>query len=882
MTEHTPLIQQYLDIKARHPDALLFFRVGDFYEMFFEDAAEGSRLLGLTLTSRNNGGQGDVPLAGIPVKAVDEYIPRLLRSGRRVAICEQVEDAAEAEGLVRREVVETITPGTVMEDGLLREDRNNFITVVAGRDPVAVATADLSTGEFELRSVEAILLQDELSRLEPAELVLPEGEDVGTPRGPWAVSRLPAWRFEPAMAEELLRDQFGVASTEGFGFRRAEEPHLVSAAGALVAYLRDVRPAGTGHLRPPRVERAGRYVHLDEMTRRNLELVTPLRPEGGGTLLEVLDRTRTAMGGRLLRRWVLHPLLDVGEIGRRHAAVAELVEDDDRRRLLRSSLAEVRDLERLAGKIAAGRAGPRELLALSDSLSALPAVVQSLEGSSSAALASLAAGFDRLEDVDATVRRAVARDAPPSLKDGGVIREGFSAELDQLRSVRDHAVDFIADLQARERERTGIGSLKVGYNKVFGYYLEVTKSHLDSVPEDYHRKQTLTNAERYFTPELKEWEEKVVTAGESILRLESELFQGVRDELAADVSRIQGAADRVGRADVLATLAEVAVREGYVRPVVDEGYRLEIRGGRHPVVERMMSREAFIPNDIVLDRDARVMILTGPNMSGKSTVLRQVGLIALLAQMGAFVPADRARVGLCDRIFTRVGASDNLVRGQSTFMVEMTETATILNGATDRSLVLLDEIGRGTSTYDGVSIAWSVTEYIHDVLKARTIFATHYHELVELADRLDGVGAFNVAVRETGEDIVFLRRVVPGGSDRSYGVHVGRLAGLPAAVVERAREVLRVLEGGTSGAGTRLASLVNEGRPQLGLFPEETGVEGAAGNLGHTSGGEGPARRVLERLAAMDPDRTTPLEALEALIELRRLGEVDEGSGGET
>ncbi|HKK09120.1 MAG TPA: DNA mismatch repair protein MutS, partial [Gemmatimonadota bacterium] len=616
MSGHTPLIQQYLDIKARHPDTLLFFRVGDFYEMFFDDAAEGSRLLGLTLTSRNNGGEGDVPLAGIPVKAVDEYLPRLLRQGRRVAICEQVEDAAEADGLVRREVVETITPGTVLEDTLLTEDRNNFVTLLAGEDPVGIATADLSTGEFELRTVSEGRVADELARLEPAELVLPDAGEREL-RGPWAVSRLPAWRFEPRMADELLREHFGVAGTEGFGFRLEEEPHLVAAAGAMVAYLREVRPAGVDHLRTPRVERAGRYVHLDEMTRRNLELVRPLRPEVGGMLLEVLDRTRTAMGGRLLRRWVLHPLLELAEVHARQAAVAELVEDGERRRELREGLADVRDLERLAGKIATGRVAPRELLSLAASLERLPALAAALEGAGSERLAGLADGFDAMEDVRDEIGEAIDPDAPAALKDGGVIREGHSAELDDLRATRDHAVDFIADLQARERERTGISSLKVGYNKVFGYYLEVTKANLDRVPDDYHRKQTLSNSERYFTPELKEWEEKVVGAEEGIVRLEAELYRAVRESLAERVGRLQATADRVAQLDVLAALAEGAVRDGYVRPEVDEGYRLEIRGGRHPVVERMMSREAFIPNDVVLDRDTSVMILTGPNMSGK-------------------------------------------------------------------------------------------------------------------------------------------------------------------------------------------------------------------------------------------------------------------------
>jgi len=883
MPEYTPLIRQYLEVKSRHPDSLLFFRVGDFYEMFFEDAREGSRLLGLTLTARNNGNGEEVPLAGVPVKAVDEYVPRLLERGRRVAICEQVEDAAEADGLVRREVVEIVTPGTVVEDSLLTANRNNFVAALAGRDPVAVATADLSTGEFELWECPAHRLGDELGRIEPSELVVSRSREE-VPPGRWVLTRREGWAFEPAMAEESLRRAYDVAGTEGFGLRVEDEPAMVAAAGALVTYLEEVRPGGLDHLRPPRVQRTGRFMHLDDMTRRNLELVEPLRPEGGGTLLEVLDRTRTAMGGRLLRRRVLRPLLDRAEIEARQGAVAELVEDEERRRALRRKLDEIRDLERLGTKISTGRASPRDLLALADSLEALPELVETLAEPTSARLAELESDVDLLEDVLGAVREAVDPDAPPNLSDGGVVREGYSSELDGLRRGRDEALDHIAGMQRRERERTGIGSLKVGFNKVFGYYLEVTKANLDRVPDDYHRKQTLTNAERYFTPELKEWEEKVVEAEERIERLEARLFGELRDRLAGTVDRLQATAERVARLDVLASLAHVAARNGYARPTVDEGYRLEIRGGRHPVVERTIAREDFIPNDVTLDRDARVMVLTGPNMSGKSTVLRQVGLAVLLAQMGSFVPAESARIGLCDRVFTRVGASDNLVRGQSTFMVEMTETATILNSAGERSLILLDEIGRGTSTYDGVSIAWAVTEHLHDRIGARTIFATHYHELVELADRLEGVTARNVAVRETEDGIVFLRRLEPGGCDRSYGVQVARLAGVPDPVIDRAREVLHELESGPDGAGSRLARLAESDPDQLGLFrealaappAEPSGAGRATGGAGadREEGGEAPVSSVpavVERLREIDPERTTPLEALRLLAELRRL-----------
>ncbi|MCL7971373.1 MAG: DNA mismatch repair protein MutS [marine benthic group bacterium] len=853
---NTPLIQQYLDIKARHPDSILFFRVGDFYEMFFDDAEEGSRLLGITLTSRNNGGSGDVPLAGVPAKALDDYLPRLVRQGRRVAICEQVEDASQAEGIVRREVTEIVTPGATLEDSLLNAGRNNFVAAVAGTGPVGIATADLSTGEVEVRECSAAALADELDRLEPAEVVR-ASDGAHVPPGAWMVTDREPWRFAPDVSAEVIKRVYRVRDVAGFGLDESDADHMLSAVGAVLGYLEEVRPAGTGHLKAPRVERSGRYLHLDEMTRRNLEVVESIRGDSDATLLRVLDRTLTPMGRRMLRRRLLAPLVDLKEIEARLEAVAELHEAAGDRRAMRESLRHIQDLERLAAKISAGRVQPRELLALARSLGALPAITQAAGDPKAARLRDLLADFDVLDDVRDAIEEAIDPEAPALLSAGGVIRDGYSSELDELRSLRDGAVDWIAGLQQSEREATGIDNLKIGYNKVFGYYIEVTRSHLGKVPDRYLRKQTLTNAERYITPELKEWEEKILDAETGIAAEESRLFAALRESLESATGRLQDTAERVAALDVHSTLADVAERNDYVRPRMNGGFGLEIRAGRHPVVEQMIAREDFIPNNVTLERDAFAMILTGPNMAGKSTVLRQIGLIALMAQSGSFVPADEASLGVCDRIFTRVGASDSLARGQSTFMVEMIETAAILSGATDRSLILLDEIGRGTSTYDGVAIAWAVTEFIHDRIGARTVFATHYHELVELADKLDGVTAWNVAVRETGEDIVFLRRLEPGGCDRSYGVHVARLAGVPREVIDRAFAVLHELEDGPGG-GTRLSHLGERERGQLTLFDLRPS-------------------RLTQRVAGLDLERMTPIEALVELEELRRLAD-EEGA----
>ena len=859
--DETPLMQQWRDAKSRHPDALVFFRVGDFYEMFCEDAEEGARLLGLTLTSRNNGGAARVPLAGVPVRARDEYLQKLVRLGRRVAVCEQMEDPALAKGIVRREVTETITPGALLADSLLSERRNNFLAALcdAGSE-IALAAADVSTGEVLVTQVPAAALEAELARLEPAELLLPvTWADRPVPGEARATrTERPAWLFEPEFGAEEVRRRYGVHALDGFGFQ-AQEAGLIGALGALLAYLAEVQPGCLAALRPPRIERSGAAMALDEMTRRNLELVEPLRgdaPRDGraATLIEVIDETLTPMGARRLRRWLLRPLIVAERIWERQEAVAELLEHAGVRRALRAELKGVRDLERLAGKVGAGRVLPRELRALATSLGTLPLLRQHLAGSESPLLGSLYERLDELADVRALIDRALADEPPATLAEGGAVRRGWNAELDELRALHDGAQDTIARMQARERERSGIPSLKVGYNKVFGYYLEVTHAQVARVPPDYERKQTLANAERYVTPELKEWESKVLDAEDRIATLEARLYHELRNEVAAELGRLQASAEVVARLDVLAALAHLAERRSYARPSVHTGYRLEIRGGRHPVVETMMPREQFIPNDVVLDETGRIMILTGPNMAGKSTLLRQVGLIQLLAQIGAFVPAASALLPVCDRIFTRVGASDNLVRGQSTFMVEMHETSAILYGATRDSLVLLDEIGRGTATYDGVSIAWAVTEHLHESVGAKTIFATHYHELTQLAEQLPALVNCNVAVREAGHDIVFLHTLQPGGADRSYGIEVGRLAGLPQAVVARAREILRELEGahtrGGEGLGRRGAHApAGSSREQLSLFAP-------------------PEHPALDRLRRTDVDSLSPLQALNLLAEL--------------
>lgn len=861
----TPLMQQYRDIKARHPHAILFFRMGDFYEMFEDDARLAARELGLTLTARNNGGAADVPLAGVPVKAAAAYLRRLIAKGHRVAICEQVEDPKLAKGVVRREVVETVTPGTVLADDWVAGNRNNFLAAVAAPlrgQAAGLAALDLTTGELVLETVPADELGAALARYEAAELVVPAG---ATPTNlPEVLTRTEreAWEFDPELAREDLTRTFGLASLDGLGVEAGDRPAL-GAAGALLRYARELKPGGLPHLARPRILRRGDVLPLDEMTRRNLELVEPLRPGaagGGATVLEVLDRTLTPMGARLLRRWLLAPLVDSAAINARLDAVEVLARDPRGRDRLREALDGVRDLERLAGRAALGRATPRELGLLRDSIHRLPdvrAALDGLEGRERAALLEdAAARFDLLADLGDELARALVERPPAQLADGDAIRAGYDRELDELKDARDGGKRYIAGLEARERERTGIGSLKVGFNKVFGYYLEVTRPHLARVPADYERRQTLAGAERFVTPELKEYEAKVLGAEDRIGAREAEVIDALRQRVAAAIGRVQQTAALLGRLDVWGALADLAHRDGYARPEVNDGFAIQLEASRHPVVERMMPREAFIPNDVVLDEAGRVILLTGPNMAGKSTLLRQVGLCVVLAQMGAFVPARRAVIGVVDRLFTRVGASDNLVRGQSTFMVEMSETSAILHGASARSLVLLDEIGRGTSTYDGVAIAWAVTEFLHNVIGCKTVFATHYHELTQLTEELAHARNFNVAVREAGDEIVFLHRLEPGGADRSYGIHVGRLAGLPAPVVARAAQVLKLLEAG---------HLVVQQPPPAPAAPD-------AQQLALFGGGAAPHPLIAE-LDRLDVNALSPLEALNRLAAWKeRLG----------
>ena len=848
----TPLMTQYREIKARHPNAILFFRMGDFYEMFYEDAETASRALDLTLTSRNNGGAAEVPLAGIPVKAASEYLRRLVQQGFRVAICEQIEDPKLAKGIVKRAVVETITPGAAFSDDLLDVARNNFLCAVqATGDEVGIAAADLSTGELRLIRCATGDADAVLARLAPREVLIADesvAERLAATTGALLTPR-DGWEFEPALAEAALAAQFGVQSLEGFGIGTADTI-VVGAAGALLRYLRELQPGGLPHLARPVVERPGGTMPLDEMTRRNLELVESLRTSGdrgtdtSGTLLGVLDRTQTPMGARLLRHWILAPLTDVAAITARLDAVTALFGEALARAALREALDGVRDVERLAGRTAAGRATPRDLRALGDSLSRLPAVAAAMRRTTLAGgLGAISADWDDAAEMSAEIRATLVARPPLAFGDGETIAPGVDAPLDDLRAIATGGKDAIAALQAEERARTGIHSLKVGYNRVFGYYIEITNANKALVPADYQRRQTLTGAERYITPALKEFEEKVLHATERMETLERELFEALRARVGAQVGRLQAVAQRCAQLDVLAALAEVAAREGYVRPVVDDGPVLEIVRGRHPVVERMMPRDQFIPNDVTLAPEARMIILTGPNMAGKSTILRQIGLLVLMAQMGSYVPAASARVGVADRVFTRVGASDNLVRGQSTFMVEMSETSAILHTATARSLVLLDEIGRGTATWDGLSIAWAVSEHLHERVGCKTVFATHYHELTQLADEFVSVRNYNVAVQEVGERILFLHRLRPGGADRSYGIEVGRLAGLPAPVIARARALLTVLEGAK-------ARRVEPAAEQFGLF---------------AAAAPDP---LVERLKTVDADALTPLQALALLAGL--------------
>ena len=844
------MMKQYLEAKRACPDALLLFRMGDFYELFYEDAKTAARLLNLALTSREKG-ENAVPMAGFPHHQLESYLARLIAAGQRVAICEQVEDPKKAVGLVRREVTRVVTRGTLTDEGLLDPRQCNYLAALAPGEPVGVAWVDISTGRFWAAAFPASQLADQLARIAPSEVLI--AEDAPPLSGPAAegilVTRRPVWAFSQATAQKALAQHFGTASLEGFGFG-AEPADLqaVRAAGAILDYLAETQKTSLEHIDRLLPYRGTETLAIDVATRRSLEITRTLR-EGRreGSLLHVLDRTITAMGSRLLAEWLANPLVDRPAIEARLDAVEELVNNPLLATELRKTLRQVYDVERLLARVATQRATPRDLGFLSRTLRVLPGLKARLLDSGCARLGELARQIDPCEDLRATLEAALADECPLSCRDGGFIRPGFHRELDTLRDLAYGGKEWIARYQAHEIQRTGIPNLKVGFNKVFGYYIEITNAHQTKVPEDYIRKQTIKNAERYVTPELKEYEEKVLSADEKAKELEYSLFLELRQAVAGARARLSASAGILAQLDVLASLAELARARNYCRPRLVEEPVLSIRDGRHPVLDLTEPEGTFVPNDTVMGPETgRMLLITGPNMAGKSTYIRQVALLVLLAHMGSFVPAAEATIGLADRIFARVGASDELSRGQSTFMVEMIETARILHTATRRSVVILDEIGRGTSTYDGISLAWSVAEYLHDRIGCRTLFATHYHELTDLAQSLPGVKNLNVAVREWREDVVFLHKIVEGAADKSYGIHVARLAGVPREVIQRAKEILSQLEE---------EHLDEFGRPRIAR-PEAPPKEI---QLTLFAPAEHP---LLDEIRGIDLNQITPLEAM--------------------
>lgn len=794
----TPMMKQYLEAKRACPDALLLFRMGDFYEMFHEDAKVAARTLNLALTSREKG-ENPVPMAGFPHHQLESYLGKLIAAGLRVAVCEQVEDPKKAIGLVRREVTRVVTPGTLTDEALLDPRQSNFLAAIAPGEPVGLAWVELSTGRFQAGAFEASQLADQLARLGPAECLLTED----APPLPahlndeMMVTRRPAWAFAHHAAVQALSKQFGTMGLEGFGFQEAPaDVQAVRAAGAILDYLSETQKGSLAHIDRLALYRPGDTLEIDEASRRSLEITRTIR-EGRreGSLLAVLDRTVTAMGSRLMADWVANPLLSLEAIRARQEAVAELVAQPALSAEISETLRRVYDVERLVARVTTGRATPRDLSFLGRTLRALPALKDSLAVRQSELLNRLEAEIDLCQELRAKLESALVDDCPLASREGGFIRDGFHPPLDALRELAHGGKQWIARYQAEESQRTGIPSLKVGYNKVFGYYLEVTNTHGARVPDDYIRKQTVKNAERYITPELKEYEEKVLTADEKAKELEYDLYLELRDAVGGSRRRLQATASVLAQLDVLVALAQLARERNYTRPVVVDEPVLRIIDGRHPVLDIVEPDGTFVPNDTLAGADAGlILLITGPNMAGKSTYIRQVALLTLMAQIGSFLPVREATIGLADRIFARVGASDELSRGQSTFMVEMTETARILHLATPRSLVILDEIGRGTSTYDGISLAWSVVEYLHERIGCRTLFATHYHELTDLRNSLDRVSNLNVAVREWQEEVIFLHKIVEGAADKSYGIHVARLAGVPREVVERAKDILAQLE----------------------------------------------------------------------------------------
>jgi DNA mismatch repair protein MutS len=862
----TPLMKQYQQVKAKYPDTILLFRMGDFFETFDEDAKITSRVLGIVLTKRGNGASGETPLAGFPHHALDAYLPKLLRAGYRVAICEQLEDPKFAKGIVKRDVVEVMSPGVAFSDKVLEQKQNNYLAAVALPSPLATsedrigfAFIDVSTGEFGLSEFPLKQLFEQASSLQPQELLVQKRdlETIKTLLGEYfhvLYTKVDDWVFNADYAYELLINHFKTQSLKGFGI---EEMRIGTiAAGAVMNYLQEIQKSNIPHIKKIVPHDVSEYMVLDASTKRNLEITTNISGQPEGTLYSIIDRTLTPMGGRMLKQWINRPLKRLEPIRERLHAVQEFVTNESTRRKIREELEHIGDLERLIAKIATGRANPREVNQLETMLELIPNLKSHISNLKSQTLTALNRSLDSLSDLVSAIDKAIADDPPIALVDGGVIKNGYNTELDEIRTLAFGAKDWVVKHQQSERERTGISSLKISFNNVFGYYIEVTNTHRDKVPDNYIRKQTLANAERFVTPELKEYEEKILHAEERILALETCLFNELRQMIAEHAGTIQTNAYAIATLDCFISLADVAVENKYTCPIVDDSLIIEIKDGRHPVIEKLLPPgEHYTPNNTLLDTASdQILIITGPNMSGKSSYLRQVGLNVLLAQIGSFVPAASARIGIVDRIYTRVGASDNITSGESTFLVEMHEAANIVNTATERSLILLDEIGRGTSTFDGISIAWALTEYLHERIGAKTLFATHYHELNELADVFTRIKNYKVDVREYGDKVIFLHKVMPGFADHSYGIQVAQMAGLPEEVTERAKQVLKNLE------SSELVVRTKEKKVGRGENRDEEGQLAMF---------EVKDDKLLAGLLNLDIEHMTPLEAMQTLAALK-------------
>ncbi|BDQ01604.1 DNA mismatch repair protein MutS [Ignavibacterium sp.] len=863
--QQTPLMAQYYKIKQQHPDTILLFRVGDFFETFEDDAKIASKVLGITLTKRSNGAADDVPLAGFPHHAIDAYLPKLVRAGYRVAVCEQMENPKFAKGIVKREVIEVVTPGVTLSDKLLDHKKNNYVLGVFIKDDlVGLSFSDISTGEFYVYETKLEQLTEQIQLINPSEILFHKRDKdyltkiLSKINPEIRLTKIDEWIFNFDYTNELLLNHFKTVTLKGFGIERLQNG--IVAAGVVLHYLQETQRVNLSHLNKISIYNPSDYMILDYSTKRNLEIITSMQ-EGTreGSLISILDKTQTAMGGRLLKKWISAPLRDVNAINQRLNAVENLIKEKSVRKDLINHLKEVGDLERLISKVCTGRANPREIVAVKTSLKKIPDIKELLNRLSDSTLKKIGDSLKDLSHLVEKISEAIIDSPPAALTEGGIIKSGFSPELDELREIAFHGKEWISNLQQKERERTGIPSLKVGFNNVFGYYIDISNAHKSKVPEDYIRKQTLVNSERYITPELKTFEEKILNAEEKIGELEYQLFNEIRNLVALEAEAIQTNARLIGMIDVFLSFAECAEEYNYVKPEVDEGNEIEILQGRHPVVERILSPgEKFTPNDCKLNNtDQQIILLTGPNMAGKSVYLRQVGLIVLLAQIGSFVPASKAKIGIVDRIFTRVGASDNITAGESTFLVEMQEAANILNNATSKSLILLDEIGRGTSTFDGISIAWAITEYLHENpdVAAKTLFATHYHELNEMADLFPRIKNYKVEVREYDDKVIFLHRVNPGRADHSYGIQVAMMAGLPVFVTNRAKEILNNLESKEltpyEVKKERLKKLKSETDNQISLF-------------------EFKDDELRTEIKNLELNTLTPIEALNKLNELKR------------